>query len=155
MTVPNLIVHLRSQSTWTLCGLGIITYGVYLAHYIQAQSNIINSTVNDNEKISLGFIHSILSIAYISSAFFIAQLFVDDGHPIAILSGLIDLAIGIMMIVWGFKARKRVNTHCKLESKSDVWFHGFWTFMFTPLYFNYKINSILEENTEPHPPEDS
>lgn len=151
----SLIENLRSQSTWKLLGLGVITYGVYFAYYIQRQSKEINVAISSNDKISLGFVYSIFVMSYVSLILFIAYMFVDEGHPIEGISDLVDIIVGIMLIVWGFKARNRVNTCCDLNSESDVWFHGFWTFLFTPLYFNYKVNCILEGNVEQAAPADS
>ncbi len=151
----SLLENLRHQSTWKLLGLGVITYGVYFAYYIQRQSKEINAAISNNAKISSGFVNSIFIMSYASLALFIAWMFVDEVHPIKGISGLVDMIVGIMLIVWGFKARNRVNTCCDLNSESDVWFHGFWTFIFTPLYFNYKVNGILEGNVEQAVPSDS
>ncbi len=151
----SLLENLRHQSTWKLLGLGVITYGVYFVYYIQRQSKEINAAISNNAKISSGFVNSIFIMSYASLALFIAWMFVDEGHPIKGISGLVDMIVGIMLIVWGFKARNRVNTCCDLNSESDVWFHGFWTFIFTPLYFNYKVNCILEGNVEQAVPSDS
>ena len=142
----SLIEKLRNQSTWRLFGLSIITYGVYFAYYIQTQTEEINGAVGDSEKISSDFVNSIFAMSYASLALFIANMFVDQGHPVEAFSSLMDLIVSIMLIAWGFKARNRVNAHCELKSEGDPWFHGFWTFIFTPLYFNYKVNSILERN---------
>ena len=155
MNNMDLIEKLRSQSTWKLLGLGIVTYGVYFAYYAQRQSKEINAAINSDDNISSGFINSILVMSYASLALFIPYLFVEEGHPIEGISSLIDMIVGIMLIVWGFKARNRVNTYCDLNAEDDVWFHGLWTFLFTPLYFNYKVNCILESNVEQAAPVDS
>ena len=155
MTNLNLIENLRSQSTWKLLGLGIITYGVYFAHYIQGQSKKINAAIESSDNISAGFINSILVMSYASLALFIAYMFVEEGHPIEGLSGLVDMIVSIMLIVWGFKARNRVNGFCNFTPESIDWFHGLWTFLFSPLYFNYKVNCILESNVEQAAPADS
>ncbi len=155
MNNQSLIENLRHQSTWKLLGLGFITYGVYFVYYIQRQSKEINAAISNNDKISSGFVNSMFIMSYASLALLIACMFVDEGHPIKGISGLVDMIVGIMLIVWGFKARNRVNTCCDLNSESDVWLHGFWTFIFTPLYFNYKVNCILEGNVEQAAPSDS
>jgi drug/metabolite transporter (DMT)-like permease len=144
MQNKNLIQNLQSQSTWRLLGLGIITYGVYFAYYVQAQSEKINASIGEENRISPLLVDLIFVLSYVSAALFIAYMFVDEGHPVEALGGLADTVVGIMLIIWGFKARNRVNAHCGLNIASNNWFHGFWTFLFTPLYFNYKVNCILE-----------
>ena len=143
----ELLENLKDQNTWRLLGLGIITFGVYFAHYIQKQSKVINSKLDD-DKISKGFVNTIMIMSYISLALFVPYLLVDEGHPIEKISSLVDKIWGILLIVWGFKARNRVNSLCKLSSDSNNWFHGLWTFLFTALYFNYKVNCMLESNVE-------
>ena len=155
MNNMDLIEKLKSQSTWKLLGFGIITYGVYFAYYIQTQSREINAAINSDDNISSALINSILVMSYASVALFIAYLFFEEGHPIEGVSGLVDMIVGIMLIVWGFKARNRVNSCCNLSTESDIWFHGLWTFLFTPMYFNYKVNCILESNVEQATPADS
>ena len=151
----DLIEKLRSESTWKLLGLGIVTYGVYFAYYAQRQSKEINTAINSDDNISSGFINSMLVMSYVSLALLIPYLFVEEGHPIEGISSLIDMIVSIMLIVWGFKARNRVNTYCGFGAEGGVWFHGLWTFLFTPLYFNYKVNCILESNVEQAAPADS
>ena len=94
-------------------------------------------------------------MSYASLVLFIAYMFVEEGHPIEGVSGLVDMIVSIMLIVWGFKARNRVNSSCDFTPESSDWFHGFWTFLFSPLYFNYKVNCILEGNVEQAAPADS
>ena len=115
----------------------------------------INSIIDSENSISSDFTNALFIMSYASLFLFIANLFVDEGHPIEGIGSLIDLIKTIMLIVWGFKARNRVNAHCNLDVETDTWFHGFWTFMFSSLYFNYKVNCILESNVEQAAPADS
>lgn len=142
MKNQDLIENLKDQSTWRLFGLGIITYGIYFAHYIRKQSDKINSRLDKDMAISAGFVNFILVMCYLSAALFIPYLFVDDGHPIERIGNAADNVSAVLLVVWGFKARNRVNTLCSFDNKSGNWFHGFWTFLFTPLYFNYKVNRL-------------
>ncbi len=148
MDYHELIKDLKEQSTWRLLGIGIITYGVYFAYYIKRQTDKINSHLDKESAISNGFINSIMVMSYISAALLIPYMIVDFGHPIEKVSNLSDRIWGIMLIVWGFKARNRVNDISNFNSESSHWFHGLWTFLFTPLYFNYKVNQLNDEHTE-------
>lgn len=148
------IEKFKDQSTWRLVGLGIITYGVYFAHYIKRQTDKINGVVDKQERISAGFIYAIIAISYISLILFFAYLAVDDGHPVERASTIFDRACGIMILVWGFKARNRLNSVYEITTENEEWFNGFWTFLFSPLYFNYKINRICEDSVEPSPSAD-
>jgi len=133
---------LEYGSTWKLLGLGIITYGVYFAHYIKKQTTVINEGLEENEKISDSFITFVMVISYVSLGFFFAYLFVEETHPIAGISSLVDFINNVAFIVWGFKARSRMNRILSAQKKENEWFHGLWTFLFTSLYFNFKINKL-------------
>jgi hypothetical protein len=142
---PNAITQLKSESTWKLFGLTLITYFVYAAHYIKRQTKIINENYDGTDKISDGFITFIMVISYLSLFFFIGYLFVDESHVIAMISNIIDPISSVVYIVWGFKARNRMNIILSAKKKTPSWFHGLWTFLFTPLYFNFKVNKLNEE----------
>lgn len=143
----KIITELKFQSTWKLFGLSLITFFVYGAHYMKRQTKIINEHCDRDDKISEGFVTFVLVISYLSLLLFIAYQFVDETHPVAKISDLVDRVSNIAYLVWGFKARNRMNIILSSEKKTSMWFHGLWTFLFTPLYFNFKINR-LNEGTE-------
>jgi len=149
------IERFKDQRTWRLFGLGIITYGVYFAYYIKRQTAIINEMVDVQERISDGFVNTILVMSYISLILLFPYVAVDDGHPVEMISNLIDSILGVMLLVWGFKARNRLNAVYDISKYDKEWFHGLWTFLFSPMYFNYKINSICKESVEQVAPADS
>jgi hypothetical protein len=140
----KIIPELKYGSTWKLFGLAFITYGVYLAHYIKAKTSVINEQCGVNERISDSFVTFIIGINYLSLALFFPYLFVEEGHPIEALSNLVDLICTVTFIVWGFKARNRMNVILSAQNNQNEWFHGLWTFLFTPLYFNFKVNKLSE-----------
>ena len=48
----------------------------------------------------------------------------------------------ILILVWGFYARNIVNSMSAFTPDDPRWINGLWTFLFSPLHFNYKINII-------------
>ena len=144
----NSIRKYQDQSTWRLFGLGVITYSVYFAHYIKKQTIKINEATDAKDNISMVFINAILIMSYVSLGLFFAYMVVEVGHPVEAVSNIFNLAGEIMLIVWGFMARNRLNALYVISKDDNEWFHGLWTFLFSPLYFNYKINRICEESVE-------
>jgi len=138
----DLIRDLRSQSTWRLFGLAVVTYGVYYAHYIVRQTRVLNERLPDDGKISPAFASSILTLAYLTLGLFIGYLFVEEDHPIAVAGNVLDRVWMLLILVWGFYARNRMNTLTSSQRGELTWFSGLWTLLFTPLYFNYKINVL-------------
>jgi hypothetical protein len=148
--VKNLtpIKNFKSQSTWRLCGLGVITYGVYFSHYIKNQTDKINEISGPSNKISDWFVNSIMAMSYITLILFFAFIAVEEGHVVETVSNIFDRIWGVMLLIWGFMARNRLNTAYDISKDNKEWFHGLWTFLFSPMYFNYKVNSICEESVE-------
>lgn len=48
------------------------------------------------------------------------------------------------MVVWGLSARNAMNSVTKAKPDSPVCFSALWTCLFTPMYFNYKVNSLAK-----------
>ncbi len=144
----SVIAELKTGSTWKLVGLSIVTFFVYAAHYMNRQTKILNAHCQRERRISNEFMAFVLIVSYLSLLLFIAYLFVDDTHPVAKISNFVDRVSNIAYLVWGFKARNRVNEILSSGRSSPEWFHGLWTFLFTPLYFNFKIN-VLNGGKEP------
>ena len=83
-------------------------------------------------------------ISYLSLALLVPYLFVEETHPIVAFTDLVDFVSGVTFIVWGFKARNRMNVILSSGKTDNEWFHGFWTLLFTPFYFNFKVNKLDE-----------
>ena len=79
---------------------------------------------------------------------YIGSYFVNYSEPVYTLDALLNWAWIILELVWGFKARNALNFIYNFKKGSEPWFHGFWTFLFTQLYFNYKVNSLNERLAE-------
>ena len=144
VTPPSgLLRELKSQSTWRLLGLGIITLGTYYVHYCARQSRIINQHLGRNSIPSF-LVISLYVLSYASLVLLVGYFLVDEGHPAAIASDSADKLWTLFVLIWGFYARNRVNGLASFASDDLRWISGLWTFLFSPLYFNYKINVINE-----------
>lgn len=142
--VEKIIGQFKSQSTWRLFFLCLITFGIYTAHYIKRQSQIFNQHLDEERQISEGFLGFILILAYITVILMIPGFFLNEGHLLGAISDLLDNIWGILVLIWAFKARNRMNMLLAVTKDQTHWFHGLWTFLFTFLYFNFKINSLTE-----------
>lgn len=149
MNPEEILRQLKSQSTWRLFFLSLITLGIYTAHYIKSQTKILNQYFDEKNQISSGFLDSILILAYISVILSIPYFLVEEWHPVLAISDLLDFIWGVLLLVWAFKARNRMNTMLSVTKEQTGWFHGLWTFLFTTLYFNFKINELVEKLVEP------
>ena len=84
----------------------------------------------------------LFALSYISLGLFFGYFLVDDGHPVAIASTVSDKLWMLVVVVWGFYARSAVNKLASFTEDDPRRISGLWTFLFSPLHFNYKINVI-------------
>lgn len=136
--------RLREQSTWRLLGLSLITYGVYAAYYCRRQTRRLNEHLAPERRISPALPLAVIVLNWVSLALLLVYFAVEPGHPVEDVSDLADLPAGISFIVWGFAARSRMNELLHARPKELEWFHGLWTFLLTPLYFNFKVNRLCD-----------
>jgi hypothetical protein len=140
----EIVNQLRSQSTWRLFFLGVITLGIYTAHYIKRQTAIINQYLDKAKQISEGFVSVILIFAYVAVILMIAYVFVEAGHPIEPISDSLHGVWVLLVLIWALKTRNRMNMMLNASQGGPCWFDGVATFLFPVLYFNFKINEISE-----------
>ncbi|MDB5822549.1 MAG: hypothetical protein JWR21_1253 [Herminiimonas sp.] len=145
----DVVTGLRSQSTWKLLALSLATLGIYTGHYVKNQTNKLNAIPNESGQINLQFVFGVLVFSYVTAAMDFWSFFADDENPVNLLSSVLDVIWAFSMIIWGHKARTIMHRSLSAAKGSGAWFHAGWTFFFSPLYFNYKIN-VLSENLQDH-----
>ena len=139
MDRKEIINLMKSQSTWRLYFFSMFSLGIYTAYYIQQQSQKL-AQIPNMPLISSNFINSTITAYGLGAAFTVASFFVPPEHTINLTSTAFALISNVMALLWAFQMRQRLNTRLELSPKYSDWFHGGWTFLFTALYINYKIN---------------
>ncbi|WP_028579640.1 hypothetical protein [Desulfogranum japonicum] len=138
----SLLHDLKYRSTWSLLLLTVVTLGVYSAHYVRRQSMVINTYLGEDEQISPVFYNIILVSSYILLILILLYVSVLQNDSLDLASDICSRGSNILLLIWAFMARKKMNSLLSAVKGGDYWFHGFWTFFFQHLYFNYKINKI-------------
>ena len=141
-----IIATLPTKKTWRFVLLSFFTYFVYPAHYVKTLSARLNEQDSEAPKISTALVWAVLISSYISLAFFFGYIAVEEDHPIAKISTLVDKLSGLIFLIWTFSARSRIHALLKPSKGSSRWLHGFWTFVFGPFYLNYKLSKLKNEN---------
>ncbi len=136
------IQELKSQSTLRLFLLTVITYAVYPVHYLRRLTNLINVQLVPPDRISHGFIVANFAFAYLSLVLLVPYIVVPEGHPLEIISEVIDMISLILILVWSFKVRNRLNSALGSKPGDPSWFHAGWTVFLEYLYINHKINVL-------------
>ncbi|WP_169334298.1 DUF4234 domain-containing protein [Rubritalea marina] len=151
----DVITDLKSQSTWRLLFLSTITLGIYGAHYMVKQTEVLNTHLEAQERLSETFTKTILAFSYLSTVALIPYSLMDVSSEIDQLYNTLNNLFSLLFVIWAFKARNRMNKLIGAHKfKGNTrWFHGFWTFLFQYFYFNYKVNQLAARNAaEPAQP---
>ncbi|WP_026970780.1 DUF4234 domain-containing protein [Aliagarivorans marinus] len=143
---------LYSMSTWQLFFYTLFTLGVYAGYYVRQLSNKINTLEHDLPPIGQRLVDSIFIVGWLSPVTYFLAINFSDQPAYLMLDDAHSLIFGVLLLVWAFQARNRLNRAFNfLPSDRQLWFHGLWTFVFTDLYINYRINQIVESiNAENH-----
>ncbi len=144
MNRGEIVGQLKSQSTWRLFLLCLITLGIYAAYYIKRQTTIINQNLERERQISEGFVNLILIFTYVTAILIVPYILVGEGHPVAVISDFLNSLWLILVMIWAFKAGNSMNLLLAVTKDQPNWFHGLWTFLFSVMYFNFKINKLNE-----------
>jgi hypothetical protein len=57
----------------------------------------------------------------------------------------------LCVVFWVFCVSMVINFLNSAEKGSEIWFNKLWSLLFAPIYFNYKINKMIEETNVPTP----
>lgn len=150
--VMQRLSQLQHIDTIKLVLLALVTLGIYLAFYIRRQSAVINEIANENfsengeqpgqaipEWASLA--PQILAVISIVS---LALYLLNPSEMMEHIDSATGLLFNISLVIWGFAARRSMHAITAAKPRSKGWFDGFWTLLFSPFYFNYRVNVIFE-----------
>lgn len=152
---------LSNQSTWSVFFLSLITLGLYYGHYVSRQTAALNTTPGI-EPLSRDFANLILAFVYISVSVYLVSLKIElsNGSYASItqlmhlVSSFISFLCGVLITIWCFKIRNRINTAYAFTHGATGWVSGLWCLLFQLLYINYKINTLAQTEqsaTDPTP----
>lgn len=122
--------NLFNISTGILVLLQIVTLGIYPLVWLARRKHAANAIVGD-ELVSETFMVTIIVLTALS------LLLIPTGF-----SSLFSLAVGIMWIVWSFKARRILQTYAATQCQTALRMNSLYTFFFTVFYVNYCINDL-------------
>lgn len=140
-------------STWWVLLLSIVTLGIYFFWWIYDRTRKLN-TIAEN-KVPMGLVISYIIISL--SAAFLPPVLISSmlNNPqanvngilfVSMLGNLLSLASLVLLEVWAFKFRNRLNTLTDSQGQ-DTWAGGGMTFFFTGIYLSYKINQHLDRRS--------
>ena len=134
----------KKISIWLMLVLSLITLGIYVPIWFLRRRDALNK-LSSSEKLGSSGAIFVLVIFCISVLFFPVQLLSTDQSIISALDAvdrLINLVGGIILLVLAFTVRRILDDHYNEHIGMDLPFSKVWTFLFTFLYLQYKMNRL-------------
>jgi hypothetical protein len=127
-----------STKTVNLVMLSIATAGIYPILWISENHKII-------DKITKTRTADDTYIIWLAVCAGLSTTFGGTGEgSMAMISGILAIALGVLYIVWAFRAKKALQEYALTEYKIDLKMNGFYTFIFNIYYINSCINDLPE-----------
>lgn len=150
MINTNILNSLEKESTWKLFFLSVLTVGIYSSHYCCKQARTINSLLDD-KKIPINFSNSLLIVSYTLVILVILDFLGINPEKTAVIGAILNNVWGVMIIAWGFMARNRINKLLGADVQEVNQIGILWTMLFSPYYFNYRLNLLSTDDDRERP----
>jgi hypothetical protein len=135
------INHFSKQSIWGMIGLTLVTLMFYFPFWMRKISRVINELLPSNT-IGTWFFPVSIILTALNYGMVIPEILTGGNPNVKMVSNLMNQIDSIVMIVWAFNIRNRMNVILEAEKKSPLWFNAFWTFFLQIFYIQFRINKI-------------
>lgn len=138
----TILSKLKRESTVLTLFLNIVTLGVYGAHYLQGQTNILNEELPEDQRFDPMVMWGIVGAAWISGILDFIGILQPLSPDLDLLSSAINLGVSIAYIAWSFKWRTMFYAATKTQNVYPQQLNGFLLFLFGIYYINYRVNAM-------------
>ena len=144
----NKIKAFKRFTTWAVLGLAIITLGIYGYYWMYSRTKTLNTLIPENKVagwlvpavIGLGIANILMSLLPLASPE-LAQSFALVSLPFSLIGF-------VLMLMWAFKFRNRLNIISGSSKGNVFWLGPILTFFFQLYYFQYKINQMHDASNQ-------
>ncbi len=142
----NPILEMKRFSAWGVFGLTIITFGLYYLYWLYTRMNKINS-LSTVAKANLTALYAYIVISVVNNA---GSFFIDETQLVLASLGLIALALVgfVALLISIYSTRRALSEVINKGSQEEVKLGGVLTFFFSVIYFQYKINEAIDNQSE-------
>lgn len=123
--------------------LSYITFSFYIFFWLRKYSNILNKELVDKKISNIWFPLSI-TVTIINFVMIFIEIFTNDNPQIVLIGKQINTIYIIILILWLFKVRNKMNIVLETEKNTQYWYSGILTFFFNIWYLQYKTNRIQD-----------
>jgi hypothetical protein len=120
-----------------------ITFSFYIFFWLKKYSNILNKELSDKKISNIWFPLSI-TVTIINFVMIFIEIFTNDNPQIVLIGKQINTIYIIILILWLFKVRDKMNIVLETEKNTQYWYSGILTFFFNIWYLQYKTNRIQD-----------
>lgn len=121
--------------------MSLITLTFYFPFWLRKITRVINRLLPLNP-IGMWFFPASIILTALNLGMVIPEILTDDNPAVVMASKAINRIDAILVLVWVFKIRNRMNVILGAENRSPLWFNAFWTFIFQIFYLQFRINRI-------------
>jgi Domain of unknown function (DUF4234) len=130
-------------STWWVLLLTLTTFGIYPIYWLYTRTRILNRILPSGAiPIGLAFAAAGLLVASIAAE--LLQGIYPDDLGVSAISRIIGLICNVVILVWVFMLRNRLNEHFASKQGDRYWIGGVLTFFLHVLYLQYKLNRLID-----------
>ena len=144
MSGEQAILDFPRQSVLLLFVFIMVTLGIYQNVWMVRQAQRLNLRLPATRRAPIGF----LVFALVLICLDVVLLFVTGmtaSHSGTFVGNVLGDVAGICNLVGIFQIRNRLNILLNFRHGELRWFSTVWTFLFGPLYVQYKINRLRQE----------
>jgi hypothetical protein len=135
-------------TTWGVVGLAIITLGIYGYYWMYSRTKTLNTLIPEN-KIAGWLVPAVIGLGIINIIMSLLPLGAPElAESFALVSLPFSLIGFVLIIVWAFKFRNRLNIISGSSKGNVFWLGPILTFFFQLYYFQYKINQMHDASSQ-------
>ena len=129
------ILQFERISAWFVFFIGMFTFGIYNVYWLYSRSLVANNLVKEN-KINITLVYSYISLFIISLVSTFTGL-----ETLSMITQLINFIVYILLV---FSMRRVFIEIINTGSENYTHLSGILTFLFSSIYFQYKINEAID-----------
>ncbi len=131
----KLVLQFERISAWFVFFIGLITLGIYNVYWLYSRTLIANNLAKEH-KINVNWLYSYISLFAINLVASFAGL-----ETLALIVQVINFVVYIVLV---FSMRRAFIEIINAGSENYTHLNGILTFLFSSIYFQYKINEAID-----------
>lgn len=138
------VLKMERFSAWGVFLLTVVTFGIYYPYWLINRAKKIN-LLSKVSKANLAMLYTYVAL-YIATIV-MSAIFPEDS-PMTIVNGVVSIVTMVPLLIGVFSMRRAVEEVINEGNQEPVHLGGILTFFFSAIYFQYKINEAIDNQSE-------